>query len=109
MDWDTYKEKIYPLAQKFGELVRRREIDCLMKGQSPDTDAMAQSLHDMVDEIITAQNNLDSALENPESMHMVIADVLGIKGDKRDKLLETARGIEVKRPDGPIISGNPFS
>lgn len=88
MNWDQYTEAQKPLQKQFMSVMRKLELDKAMGKLGPaDMEAMKGEARDILERLLKNVDSLQSIEDSRETMFMMLADVIGIKGDERAAMI----------------------
>lgn len=92
MDYDKYKESLAVLQKSFGDKMHKLEIHHLM-GHEDDAlrDSMREDCRTILSEMFAMMDQLEPINKNKQTLAQVLADYLGVKGEKREELISRVR------------------
>lgn len=92
MNWDQYNAAQQPLRNQFMDIHRKMEVEIAMgKMSRADAEAMKSEARDILERMFSNLDKLKSIDQSPDTMMMLLADVMGLKGEKRAELLAARR------------------
>jgi len=84
MNWDQFNEQQKPLRDAFMKKMGKLEMEtALGKIDESIHQTMTEDLHQLLDQMLDNVSKLSSIEDSKETMFMMLADVLGMKGEDR--------------------------
>jgi len=92
MNWDQYKEASSHIIEQFGKKMQKLEMEILIGKADPALkESMREDIRNILSEQFALQDQLESIEQSPDTIMQVLADIMGLKGAKRDEMLVAAR------------------